>query len=390
MSYIPPINGIVSENNNSTTLLVASATFTGTAEQNDYPHMMVTVKTDQDGTLYVDMSNDGTNWDTTLTYYYHPERINPPHQLLKAGRYIRIRFENTSSSDQTYLRLFTYFGDFSTLTTPINSILAENYDATVVRPTNYHDEVAMGKRAGRTTWQKFGYNVDVDTASGDSLIASFNASAVASWNPVTQVLSSAETFTITYNNTTDGLGQTGATQLLIYYLDSNYERQVAVHVLSNTGSDVTSFSGLGISRAVVYANGGIGYNVNDITFTATTATTTQAQIPAGKSVTQQLLFHTQIQHNFLCKQIRGNCLRISGAGTQPIVTIRLWSYSRVTGTKYQVFEQRLDTDVNNNFECTFAEPLVFNGREVIYMTASTTVNNTVISGRFVGIEERIS
>lgn len=388
MSYSPYLNGILSENNNSTTPLLASDSFVGIAEQTDHPNLLVQVKTDQDGTLYVEFSPDGTNWDTSLSFSYHPERINPPHVFVKASRYIRIRFTNTTASNQTYFRLHTYFGEFNQLTAPINGVLAENYDATVVRPTNYSDEVAMGKRAGRTTWQKFGFNNDVDTGN-DELIASWAGATSSTWDPTTQVITSAQTFTITYNNATDGLGQTGATQLLIYYLDSNYERQVGVHVLSNTGSDVTSFSGLGISRALVYANGGLGYNANDITITATTDGTTQSEIPAGKSVSQQLLFHTQIGHNFLCKQIRANCLRISGAGTQPVVTITLWSYSRVTNTKYQVFSQRLDTDVENSFDVNFNEPLVFGGREVIYMTATTTVNNTVVSGRFLGIEERI-
>ena len=164
--------GVVSINNTTTTPLGIGATYTGTGELNDYTGCFITVSTNQNGVLYTEFSQDGTNWDTSLSFNYDTTRINPPHQFEKGSRYFRVRFENTSGFAQTHLRIQTSYGTFGKLTSPINGMLAENFDATVVRPTEYRLEVAMGKRQGRKTWNKFGFNQDVDTASPE-VISSF-------------------------------------------------------------------------------------------------------------------------------------------------------------------------------------------------------------------------
>ena len=113
--------GELSTSNNSTTPLTAGATFTGADEQNNFPDVYVSCITDQAGVLYFDFSNDGTNWNVfppagfTLTAGVHEA-----HKALKAGRYFRARVTNTSGSNQTYLRLYTYFGVFDQLTSPLN------------------------------------------------------------------------------------------------------------------------------------------------------------------------------------------------------------------------------------------------------------------------------
>ena len=122
--------GDLSTSNNSTTPLTAGSTFTGTAEQNNFPDVYVSCITDQAGTLFFDFSNDGTNWDVfppagfTLTAGVHEV-----HKALKAGRYFRARVTNTSGSNQTYLRLYTYFGDFDQLTNPLNFAPNDHTDA---------------------------------------------------------------------------------------------------------------------------------------------------------------------------------------------------------------------------------------------------------------------
>ena len=51
---------VPSSSNNSTTALNDGQTFTGTAELNTYNDVMVYVKTDQDGVLYVEFSLKGS------------------------------------------------------------------------------------------------------------------------------------------------------------------------------------------------------------------------------------------------------------------------------------------------------------------------------------------
>lgn len=376
--------GIVSANNNRTTIIPNGETWSGSAELNSYAGIMVQVTTDQDGTLYIEFSPDGNNWDTSISIPYDASAINTPQPYYKLQRYFRIRFTNTSGSDQTYFRLHTYCGAVGQLTSSISGTVSKSFPANLVRPTDYFSEVAMGKRQGRTTVNKWGINEDVDTASPE-IVASFGGA----WSPLTHVITTAQTFTITYNNTTDGLGQTGALTLLITYLDANFYSQQAIHTLSNTGSDVTTFTGLGINRAVVLSNGGAGWNVNNITFTATTDGTTQAQIPALRSVTQQVLYHTQINHTLLTDWLFLNALKDSGGGN-PKVTFNMYSWSRVTLTRYLVFTYKLDTSINDGLELNPSQKFPFGGREVIWIEATTSANDTSVAARFSGIEEQVT
>ena len=244
-------------------------------------------------------------------------------------------------------------------------------------------EVAMGRLLGKSSINKFGHVDDLDIATGEGLIA-FQG---GTFDPNTDVMSSAQTFTIAYNQTTDGLGQTGATQLIVSYLDENFELQDAFIVLSNTGSDVTSFTGLGINRVVVFANGGAGWNVNNITFTATTDGTVQAMVPALKSVTQQCLLHIPIGHTFLMNYIYMGALKIAGGGADPRVSITIYSYSRFTGTRYDVFDKEIDTTIENHLELRLTQPFSFSGREVVYAVAITDKDNTKVNLRFSGVQE---
>ena len=126
------------------------------------------------------------------------------------------------------------------------------------------------------------------------------------------------------------------------------------------------------------------------TYTGTGGTFgTQAQIPSGDSVTQQAIYHTQINHNLLADWLLCNVNKVSG-GSTPTVTIRGWSYSRVTETNYEIFRMDIDTSVENFVELRPSQPFPIGGREVLYFTAESSLNNTIVSLRFSGIEQRVN
>ena len=242
----------------------------------------------------------------------------------------------------------------------------------------YLEQLALGNISGESLVGKFGYNNDVDSAAPE-LIASFGGA----FTPLTDIMLSAQTFTIAYNNVSDGSAGAGAKILQIQYIDADSNQQTAIHVLGSSGSDVTSFSGLGINRAVVVGFGANDTNNNDITITATTDTTTQAQIPAGTSVTQQCLYHTPINRTFLIDDWWFNIRKLSG-GSAPRITIRGYSFSRITLGTYLIYEGKLDTGVSNVLAKTDKRPLITTGREVIFWTCETNTDNTIASGRFGG------
>lgn len=105
--------------NSTDTPLGAGDSFTGLSQDiSSYASISVTVITDQVGTLTMEQSTDGSNWDDVTTV-----SVLASTQLDKViyptSRYYRTTFTNDAGGAQTYLRLQTIFSkdrDFPTLT----------------------------------------------------------------------------------------------------------------------------------------------------------------------------------------------------------------------------------------------------------------------------------
>lgn len=134
MTYIPN-QGYTSSINSSTSPLTNGSTFTGTAELITAPDVAVSCKTDQDGVLYFDFSQDGTNWDTfPVNGFTVTANVHEFHKAVKIdGRYFRVRLTNNSGSNQTLLRLKTYYGRFGLPNAPLNQSISSDSDAINVR-----------------------------------------------------------------------------------------------------------------------------------------------------------------------------------------------------------------------------------------------------------------
>jgi len=123
----------VSSLNATTTALNSGVTFTGVGEDvSAYPSVTVALKTDQSGTLYIDFSTDNSNWDSTLSFNVDAS-VNEVHRITVTRKYFRVRFTNTSVSNQTYLRLSTLFGAQQTLTSPLNGTIQNDADSVITR-----------------------------------------------------------------------------------------------------------------------------------------------------------------------------------------------------------------------------------------------------------------
>lgn len=363
-----------SEVNSTSTLLTAGSTFTGVWEKaTTYPSLTVAVKTDQTGVLYVDFSPDGTNVDSTLSYDV-AAGIPDLHRLSVGRQFCRVRFTNTSASDQTYLRLQTIFGNQTALTAPVNLTIQQDADAAVVRPTHFHYEVAMGKWSGNTTWNKWGYNADID------------GTAETVWSPggLFQRLTSASGLTVVSSNANDTAGGTGAQSIVITAVDENFISQSIVVALNGTTPVVVStatLNALGINRAAVYAAGSGGANAGIITITATTGGTTQAEIPAGEGSTQHAFFFVQADHSALMDWLYIAIVKTSGGGN-PTVTTRCWVTSLVSGARYEVFRDYIDVAVENHTQLNPSQPFVVGEKSLIEFECTTDTINTAVSLRF--------
>ena len=377
MTYSPNRNaGIVSSGNSSTSALGSGATFTGTWEENNYPGVMVSCQTDNDGTLYFDFSPDGTNVNTFPTNGFKVSSgIHEFHTAVKGPRYFRVRLVNDSGA-QSYLRLYTYYGVFDNPNSPLNQSIGLDSDGISTRPSLFQDEVRIGLRSGITGWNKFGYRTNLTATNGDETVWATSGN----FTPLT----TASTFTIAYDGTaggsTDGAGTTGATALAFYYIDSSGLPAVATHTLETDGSDVTSFSGLGINRIAVSATGTNDVNASDITITATTGGTTQAFIPAGGGVTQQAIFFVGSNHTAVIKNIFLNVAKPSGGNAK--VIIKGWAYNRGVDSLFELFRTGVNTATEQTVQINDDVGFVLNATDVFYFTADTDTNAADVNIRF--------
>lgn len=372
------LNQVVSELNSTTSTLAGDATYTGTGELNPSPQVGVMSKSDVSGTLYFDFSNDGQEWDSTFPVngFKCAAGVSEFHTAVKLGRYFRVRYVNDSAS-QGYFRLTTYYGlGFTPSVAPLNQIAGLDQDATFTRGSDPQDEIVLGRRAGVTHWNKFGFRGNLQATAGEETVWA------ASGNYV--VPTSAQTFNIAYDGTngtsTDGAGTNGARQLTFYYIDSDGLPAVSTHTLGTDGSDTTSFSGLGINRVAVSSSGSDTFNKSDITITHTTSGNVMAFVPAEESVTEQAIFHVGSNHTAVAKFLTFNVNKLSGSN--PKVTVKGYVFNRNVATRYEVFRHVIDTQAENTV--TLNEPVGFklNPTDVLYFVADTDQNNTVITMRF--------
>ena len=243
---------------------------------------------------------------------------------------------------------------------------------------NYHYQIALGQRAGETTWNKWGYNSDVDLAATET---------VWSVGGLFARLTSASGMTVVSSSTDDAVGGTGAQSIIVYSVDANNVAQLNVVALNGTTPVVIptgTITFLGINRASIYLAGSGGLNAGDITITATTGGSTQAVIPTGEGSTQHAFFFVQAGHTALLDWLHFNIVRPEGQN--PVVTVKGWITSLVSGARYEILRIIVDTSVQNTIELRPTQPFIVGEKSLLEFRVSTNKNDTQVSARFSLIE----
>lgn len=240
---------------------------------------------------------------------------------------------------------------------------------------DYKYSVALGSVNGATAWSKFGYNNDIDVGT----------ESVVSWGGLFQRMTTADTLTLVSTSAQDSEAPaTGARSVIIYGINENRESQVEVVALDGLAGVVTTNQWLGVNRIAIYLAGSGGVNTGTITATATTAGSTQGEIPAGSGTTEQAIFHTQSGHTLLLDYLLINVLKTSSQN--PVVIVRCYVTSGVSGAKYEVLTHRIDTAVENTVELRPSQPFVVGEKSIIDFQCTTDKADTQIAVRFSGIE----
>ena len=291
---------------------------------------------------------------------------------------IQVLYPNNSSQDQTTSEIVQLQNTLNSFNYPIGSETNTDDKAILTRPTNYAHEIAKGKISGSSNVNKFGYNSDIDSSAAEVL---------SSFGGTFNIMTTGDTLSVVSTSAADSAAGTGGRSILIGGIDENFEAQTEILTLNGTTPVNTLSSWLGVNRVFLLSSGTSNTNEVDIVLSDTSGTVgVQAQIPIGASVTQQCIYHTQINHSLLVDYFLFNCIKVSGGGGNPEVIFKIYSYSRVTDTNYEVLRQVIDTQQTNTITLQLNQPLTFTGREVIYITVETDVNNTAANGRFSGVE----
>lgn len=148
MSYIPNQQAYTSlEGVNSTTTisgpLWSGNVFTGAGEQNDFTYVGINLQTDENGSLTLEFSQNGTDWSSYPTQEFTiVAGINEVHGAWKGTRYVRPRFTGTDGT-RTFFRMRTMYSyDVIALSAPINQPISADSDATIVRSVSIGQDPA--------------------------------------------------------------------------------------------------------------------------------------------------------------------------------------------------------------------------------------------------------
>lgn len=275
MTILRSSDGFKSALNSTSTPLGASGTFTGTAELNPRQAVLCNVRASHDGTLYLELSQDGTNWDTSRPFEVLAGS-SETHRFVKGPRYFRARYVN-GSTQQTYLRLSCYFGDFPSLNSTINSVIQQDADAEIVRSIDAEIDMAAGRFQGFDIVNKFGTNADVDT---DTL----PEDVWEGGGTYTGFPSDLELVEVVSASANDASAGTGARTVRITGLDADYNVLSEIVTLNGTTpvDTVAQFRRVHTATVLTAGSGGVNAGIITIRHTTTTANVF-VTIPVGRN-----------------------------------------------------------------------------------------------------------
>lgn len=269
------VQGYKSSVNSSSTPLSGGGSFTGQAEYNGFPDILVFSISDVSGTLHVDFSVDGgTNWDTQLSFACAAGQ-GEFHTIVKGQRLCRVRYTNDSGA-QTYFRLHTEYGIFRQGNSPLNATIAQDADASTVRAISEELAISLGYLSGYDIVNKFGRNPDIDSGSVPEDI--WNGSDIYTGFPT----GSPEEFQIILSDAGDVGGV-----VTFQYLASNISTEWQSASITTTGTTTnTGVTGYRMHTAQFASGNSTTFNLGTVTIRhRTTTANVFCVMPIGRSQT---------------------------------------------------------------------------------------------------------
>jgi len=238
---------------------------------------------------------------------------------------------------------------------------------------DFHTEVAMGNITGYETWNKFGYNDDIDV--GTELIAS--------WGGAFQYLTSGETIDIVSTSANDTVLGSHCQKIIVYGVDENWESQIEIIEMDGTNTITTTTQWIGINRVAIFkANATNKQNEGTITITANSSSYTMAQMPVGQGTTQQCIFYVPSGYQFNAEWLYFNIIKPTGQ--TPKVDLLGYVYSDASTAEYEIYRDSLDTSDGNHIDVRPPVPFVVSEKSILWFEATTDKADTNVRCRFSG------
>lgn len=355
-AVFPP--GTVDLLNTTTTPLAAGATWTGSSSaMQSSAVVFVNVHAEPStatGTITVSFSQDGTNFDRTVSYPVLDPTTNPPIRVGSASMYYRVSYVN-GSVEQTALRLYAIEKPaYTTITTTKRSTIGYTSTMQPVRVANSVDlDRARGILAPESAISKFGRNPAVGITEAD--IWSLGG-AYTGW------LTAAVAVRVKAGgNTNDTAAGTGAQSVTIVGLDQNWEdASETVATAGSSASSATTTTFIRVFRAYVQEAGTYGGSNAAAMTLETTGGAAVAHIEAGFGQTQMSMYTIPAGKTGYMGKVAGYASGLSGTKA---TTMKLWQRQNAndaTGPTYtakRVIGVSSDTVAGVSFDYEMIPPL---------------------------------
>lgn len=345
--------------------LAGAGTFTSPAQPAaPYSALVIAVKTDVAGTMYVDFSPDGSNWDSTLDYAVAAS-TNEVHRLTVTRPFFRVRYVNGAAA-QSYMRLTVMGDNYNLLASPLDSSIQQDADAIVARTFTEEFTISEGKAEGYSVVNKFGRNPDIDTGTvpedvwnGGGVYAGFPTGSPEEFQVFSSSASDTGVLTITYLPTLDSTA----------YLQANV-------TLNGTTPVNSGITGIRMHSARYSSGASTTFNVGTITVRhITTTANIFCVMPIGRSQTNVAAYTVPAGSS-------GRIVRLFARAIGTTATIAegaLWIRSRNGSPRLR---RPFTVAQNDNFEeRPYAGLTVNAGDDIMVRINSVSANNTdIIAG----------
>ena len=258
-----------------------------------------------------------------------------------------------------------------------NSVVSQVYDSQghPISALDFDVETALGNITVRSSNRKFGFNKDVGLATLETVWAAGGRYAR---------LPAAEKMLIKSTDAADTVAGTGAQIIHVQGVDGDFNAINEFVNMNGLTNVVTALDYLVVPRLELEQAGSGEVNAGDITATAQTAATVQAQMPAGYGTTQQLVDVVPVGKKAVIKSFRISAARLAG-GQSPKVNVFLYIHyvgpkTEHPGTKIIIFDEFFEADVEGFVDGFGIQHQSFSEGTVFEWVVSSNLAATVVNG----------